>query len=79
LADGQKAACLPESMGDTNIEDVAFLYKNGKVGFPPGDGTVVFSKVLPALTDRSYFVVVLSDPIQADNVNTVSQIGLICT
>ncbi|MDK2980839.1 MAG: hypothetical protein PWQ55_1186 [Chloroflexota bacterium] len=78
LADRQQAACLPEAIEDTPIEKLSFMYNNGNVGFPPGDGTVVFSEVAPALSERSYFVVVLSDPIQPDEINAVSKLALVC-
>lgn len=78
LADGQKAACLPESVEDTPMEQIHFLYNNGNVGFPPGDGSVVFGEVAASLNDRSYFVVVLNDPIQAEGLNPVSKLALIC-
>lgn len=78
LSDGQKAACLPQTLGDTCIEDITIMYNNGNVGFPPGDGTVIFSDIVSTLDNRTYFVVVLDDPIQADSVNAVSKLALVC-
>ena len=78
LTDGQKAACLPEAIEDTSIEDITFLYSNSGVGFPPGSGSVVFGDVASTLNDRTYFVVVLDEPIQADSINAVTKLGLVC-
>ncbi len=78
MADGEKAACLPESVEDTPMEQIHFLYNNGNVGFPPGDGSVVFGDVAASLNDRTYFVVVLDESIQADSVNAVSKLALVC-
>ena len=78
LDENQKITCLPETLGDTPITDLNFPISNGDVSFPSGPGERQFNDILPNLTKTSYFVIVLTETVQADQINSVKSIAGIC-
>lgn len=78
LEENQDVICLPETIGDTPIQNITFMYSNGTVEFPFGNGTRQLNDFLPILSDRSYFVIELTEPVHAETPNLVSVVAAIC-
>ena len=79
VSSDQIVNCLPQTIGDdTPIGGIKIMPVNGSVNFPSGPGNKSISDLLPAINDYTYVVLVLRAAVNADAVNPLNQLAMLC-
>ena len=78
LTANQIVICLPEKVGDTAIENLSYMPSGGKVNFPPGPGNQSIADIAEEISDQSFTVVILSEPVNDEAINPANQLAMVC-